>query len=142
MLGETSAHAQWDDIGAEHYELVINNATTSTTGTTTVTCPNDPTPHTAPFTCPTTTGTTGSNTQVTLVAATSTIVIAANNGRKEVLLQNLHASSDAFCGVTTPITSSIGWKLGAGVTVIRDRFTAAIYCISTGTPTIAIEEIQ
>ena len=76
------------------------------------------------------------------VGTTATQVVASNTSRREVMIQNLDASNDIYCGPDNTVTTTSGFKIPAGAAFIDDKYNGAYFCIAAATVTVAYREVQ
>lgn len=70
---------------------------------------------------------------------TSAAVVATAKGRRNIIVQNNHATQILYLGddanVTADATATGGLKIAAGASVTLDRFTGAVFGIASGAAT-------
>ena len=76
------------------------------------------------------------------VGTTATQIVAANTSRMEVMIQNLDATNDIYCGSDNTVTTTSGFKIPAGSAFIDDKYNGAYYCIAGATVSVAYREVQ
>jgi len=75
-------------------------------------------------------------TYATVSIGTSAGVIKAANGdRKQITIENVHASNDLYIGGDASVTTANGIKIPAGGTFTTDAYTGAFYGIASGAAT-------
>lgn len=69
------------------------------------------------------------------VGSSAAVIVAANNRRESVVIQNTHASQDLYVGTDSSVTNANGLKVPAGQSVEFTSYQGSVYGYGSGAAT-------